>query len=342
MDNNRIELVLVHLGKTFPKSVVANLEFIRFQFPDQKMTMIIDSHLNGEYLRRRGINFRFYKDVTGIDAYLSKHSYSADFRDGFWQLSTKRVFAFLEYCQEEDNNPKLHIENDIHLFQNFPFSAFESLPKPAWLSYNDQRDVGSIISCPNKIMAKWLIEKILAELREDPNFTDMTLLKEVSTAYPDSIIKLPIAEGPDSAFFAQNVTKEDRLRNSEYFQHFSGVFDAAPLGMWITGQDPRNHRGTLLLHTNHADSYIQPNQVSYEWVGGSLITSVQEAIKIFNLHVHSKEVSLLRGSDNVFQSYVKLTSNKKEIHRFKSRVFISLSMKFLTRKIKRLVYEVRF
>lgn len=338
MSKVEIELVLVHLGNSFPKSLKANLDYIENSFPHLALTVIIDSRSNEEYLRRKNINFHYYKDLTRINHYFANHSYSSDFREGFWQSSTKRIFAFLEYFQENCGSAKIHIENDIHLFHNFPFKEFETLQTPAWLSYNEYRDVGSIIFCPSKNAAEWLIEKMLVKLEGNSHFTDMTILRDVSAEYPEAIAKLPIAECEDSLIYSQNVTPEDRQRNSEYFAHFSGIFDAAPLGMWITGQDPRNHRGSLLLHINHADSYIQPSQVGYEWTDNHLSFSNRDTVPIFNLHIHSKEISVLRGDEKAIQKYVDLASDMSEVRIFSRTVFISLCIKYLVSRLKRFIH----
>ena len=330
-----IELVLVHLGRKIPKTLNANISHIKKSFPELILTVIVDNISNFNDIKKQGVNCRTYKDLNNIEILFHGHQFNSGFRNGFWQSSTKRMFAFLEYFAEESNTPKIHIENDIHLRPNFPYAKFLKFKKLAWLGYNDSRDVGSIIYCPDKNSADWLTRQLISKMSISRDFTDMTLLRDVSSGNPLNVVKLPIAEKSTSVLFSPTVGIEERNRNSEYFELFNGIFDAAPMGMWITGQDPRNHRGKLLLHRNHADSYIQPSQGDYVFGSDKILSYSDKRIPIFNLHVHSKETNLLIGNEKLLIRYIKLTENKNSLHKFKLLVFVNLALNFFFKRIKK-------
>lgn len=332
-----IELVLVHLGKKIPKALNANISYIKNNFPELSLTVIVDNISNFNDMKKQGIKCRIYEDQNNIERLFHGHQFSSRFRNGFWKSSTKRLFAFLEYFSEESKTPKIHIENDIHLRPNFPYAKFLKLKKLAWLGYNEFRDVGSIIYCPDKDSADWLMDKLISKMSISRDFTDMTLLRDVSSGNPLNIVKLPIAEEPMSVLFSPSVRNEERNQNSEYFEVFNGIFDAAPMGMWITGQDPRNHRGRLLLHRNHADSYIQPSEGDYFFGSDNMLCYSEKKIPIFNLHVHSKETNLLIGNERLLKRYINLAKNKKNLQRFKMSVFVNLALNFLINRVKKVI-----
>jgi hypothetical protein len=324
-----IELVLVHLGTRIPSVLKANLKYIQQKFPELKITIVVDEKSNSEWLRRRGIDTHLYVDNYGIAELFESHSYSREFRQGFWQTSTKRIFAFLEYFDSNPSGPKIHIENDILLLQNFPFQVFANFDKIAWLSYNQARDVGALMFCPSTEEAHWLASKLLENMKVDDNFTDMTLLRDVSTKHPSNIAKLPIAESAESSLFAENVPLGERQINSQNYSIFNGVFDAAPIGMWVSGQDPRNHRGRQLLHVNHQDSYIQPGQVSFKFTESLISVQTEKNVLLYNLHVHSKELPMFSKREQLVKKYVSWTRDQRLITRFKPVVFAKLLWKRL-------------
>lgn len=336
-NEENIELVLVHLGKKIPEILNANISYIKKNFPELILTIIVDNISNLKYLNGKGVNSRIYNDLNDIKKHFHGHQFNSGFRNGFWQSSTKRIFAFLEYFTEESNTPKIHIENDIHLRPNFPYAKFLQLKNLAWLGYNDSRDVGSIIYCPDKNAADWLARQLISKMSISKDFTDMTLLRDISLKNPMNVIKLPIAEESTSVLFSPTVGKEECNQNSEYFELFNGIFDAAPMGMWITGQDPRNHRGRLLLHRNHDDSYIQPNMANYAFSSDKVLSFSEKRIPIFNLHVHSKETNLLSGNERALKRYIKLTRNKKSLQKFRLLLFIKLTFDFISKRILRIL-----
>jgi hypothetical protein len=336
-NEDNLELVLVHLGDKFPRILKANLKYIKIKFPKIQLTVIVDNIKNIEYLKKNDVNSRLYADLNDINHLFENHNFSSEFRNGFWQTSTKRLFAFLEYCSVEPFSPKIHMENDIHLFPNFPFNKFNKLNKLAWLGYNDSRDVGSIIFCPNKIEADWLTSELIKKMSETTDFTDMTLLRYVSLNNPQKMIKLPIAESFRSDLFSPEVDRDERERNSQYFKTFGGIFDAAPLGMWITGQDPRNHRGKLLLHVNHKDSFIQPGYADYSSDVDNCLYLSEKAIPIYNLHVHSKDLNVIGGNVNSLKKYIKLAKNKDLVSKYSFTLFLKLLCNFLLKRILGLI-----
>lgn len=329
-----VELVLVHLGKDVPSSMTGNLRNIIQKFPDLKVTVILDQIANQPIFRRLGVNTHIYSDLNQLDDLFINHEFNVNFRKGFWQKSTRRIFAFLEYFDADSDFPKIHIENDILLSEKFPFDTFLELNKCGWLSYNEYRDVGSIIYCPDVQTARWLESELRRKMSAKFDFTDMTLLRDVSKENPTKVAKFPIAENPKSPFFAEYVLEEDRLLNSQLYELFGGIFDAAPIGMWLTGQDPRNHRGKLLLHVNHADSFIQPANTIYTGSDKELSVDLTSQVPVFNLHIHSKELAVLSGEKGSLKKYIDLAQNRNQMSKLKYAVLVKIVWRFLLNRAR--------
>ena len=286
--SENVKVVFVHLRTLVPKYVWRNMERIKSQNPSLEVTLLSDREENLNKARQLGVNVWAYSPSGAVLKILDGHSLSSGFRNGFWQTSILRLFAFLDYVEEIDH-PMVHLESDVLTSASFPWGKFESLENCAWLQFNDQRDVAAIVYCPSGSEAGWLKHALLETMSSESQATDMTLLSAVSKEFTARITLLPIAQKKDSVLYAQNVSEAARVRNSSAFGLFGGIFDSAPLGMWLMGQDPRNHYGILQRHIHLSDSYIDPQRLR---VGSQKPTIIvydgDETFQLFNLHLHSK------------------------------------------------------
>lgn len=286
--SENVKVVFVHLRTLVPKYVWRNMERIKSQNPSLEVTLLSDREENLNKARQLGVNVWEYIPSSAVLKILDGHSLSSGFRNGFWQTSILRLFAFLDYVEEVDY-AMVHLESDVLTSTSFPWAKFETLEHCAWLQFNDQRDVAAIVYCPSGSEAGWLKDALLETMSTESQATDMTLLSAVSKEFRTRITLLPIAQKKDSSLYAQNVNEEARVRNSSAFSLFGGIFDSAPLGMWLMGQDPRNHYGILQRHIHLSDSYIDPRQLR---VGSQksivIIHDGDETFQLFNLHLHSK------------------------------------------------------
>jgi hypothetical protein len=285
---NRPEIIFVHLNSTVPPYIQKNISRTKKMFPDQQIVLITDLERNLEIAKKLRIASEVYLPDIELSELLNSHAFDAKFRKGFWQSSIVRLFAFLERA-ESVNGIAVHIESDVLLSPNFPWSSFNKLDKLAWLKFNSERDVAAIVSCPNGTEAAWLIAELKSLLRKYNDKTDMTLLSSVSKEYPKRIATLPIAPFTNSRLINDNVPRESRENNSSLTSEFGGFFDAAPVGMWLSGQDPRNNFGLLRRHVNLVDSYIDTSKLNLSYNKGRLFyVESGQKYELFNLHLHSK------------------------------------------------------
>ena len=124
---------------------------------------------------------------------------------------------------------------------------------------------------------------------------EMELLRAYHETFPNLVTYLPI--------FWSDSSKS--LDSSYLFGDFQALFDAAALGQWAGGVDPRNVNGKeqLCCFENSNSPYnFSSGQHSlvwketHPWVGvqpflkETISGSVSRLVRIMNLHVHSKEL----------------------------------------------------
>ncbi len=278
----------MHLRTAVPKYVWRNMIRINRENPSLEVTLLSDQEENLKKARKIGLLAEKYAPSDSVLDTLESHSLSSAFRNGFWQTSILRLFAFLEYVEDADY-PMVHIESDVLTANDFPWSAFTTLQNCAWLQFNQERDVAAIVYCPNSSEAEWLKNTLIEFMSSEVEATDMTLLSAISEKYQSRVTLLPIAQKSDSILYSRHVAEEARVRNSSSFNLFGGIFDSAPLGMWLMGQDARNHYGVLQRHIHLPDSYIDARQLRiYSRKSKMFVADGEEIFRLYNLHLHSK------------------------------------------------------
>lgn len=300
-------------------------------FPEANLTLVVDN-LKVKLKNDLGqlVNIHLYiRDKRIIDRLFSKSKLDTDFRKGFWQFSIERFFALSDYHKTIPNQPLLHFESDLIIFPNFPFSEISSQKSLIWCKYNQSRDVGSLHFSPNFQESDWLCGEIFEGIYNNPLHTDMTILQEIRKVNSYRIKTFPILESTTNTLFnIQQPFTFEQISFGDIQLKTGGIFDSAPIGMWLLGQDPRNHYGIKFLHDTKIfisdKCYINPSLGNYviDKSGSIYLKNGDISIPIFCLHVHSKEIRLFNEkSITNLSRYIALGSVKNLQKRF---IFSSL------------------
>jgi hypothetical protein len=101
--------------------------------------------------------------------------------------------------------------------------------------------------------------------------------------------------------------------------------------MWLCGEDPRNHYGTLRLHSNseftRGSIDYDPSKLNYSYSSdvGLQIELASRPVTINCLHVHSKDLELFgQNWDRRLENFVNLSQQAKPMKRFLLPVLIQL------------------
>lgn len=206
---------------------------------------------------------------------------SDEFRSNFWRYTTERFFAIDAYLEAfEDNEPFLHIENDVMLYTDLEqlenVITTQDRRNKDKISFivkdSDHRGIGS---CLYSNRQEWL-DFIKYALQQKEPVNDMYLLG----GYP-KFNTLPTTPNP------------------------RGVFDAACLGQYLGGIDPRNIANVTEIYKYNnptigfinETSTIDPSKYTILKKLAKDTPRIQKyyqydesnkAVPIHNLHIHSK------------------------------------------------------
>jgi len=239
-----------------------------------------------------GIETYLYQPTRETDDIFRSTTHSITFRHDFWRTSVERLIAIQQYQTETNQEKLLHIESDVMLMPNFPWSKVEKLDKLAWLSANSFLDCAALLYSPSINAIEWLSEELKSEILLHKDATDMKVLYSIRKKSPGEIKLFPST----SAALADELLRSDKerfLENTKLTSYFGGIFDVLNMGMWLTGQNPRNQGGKVIRYEKYftQDNDFDPN--SFLLHNGCLSVGEQPRASVFNLHVHSKNLRLL-------------------------------------------------
>jgi hypothetical protein len=296
-----MRVVFIHLGEVRADHLWLNIKRHLRLFPGVPVTLIVDNKFHPIEGLEGLIDIFFYERSSLHNEFISKNLvHGEDFRHGFWRYSTERLFAVVAYHSEVPTEKLLHVESDVLLLRGFPFERMELTSTLAWTRYNNVMDVAALVFLPNLESSTWLAGEMIKEMTNSPSHTDMTLLNVIAHNHPNIVRILPSA----SSKIPSLINKKSFVKSQEVelISHgadfYAGVFDPAAIGMWATGEDPRNNYGiTRYLDRgilDSGDSYIDPSGVtlSYDEKDGIILSEGENSIKLWNLHVHSKNLQL--------------------------------------------------
>ena len=335
------EILFVHLGNEKASHLASNIKLIKTLLPLTNINCVLSE--NSQLSRKfpSGVNIFTYKPTEKINALFESKILDKKFRNGFWRYTLERLLAINVVHNLRPNTSQIHIESDILLLPGFPISQFSKIEKISWLESSPNSDIASIVFFPNQNLTKKFTEHILKFIHDSSSPTDMHALHYLRNRYPMNYGLLPSS---NDKFPKLAMLKSD-LSNQEV--PLDGVFDAASIGMWLTGIDPRNSYGfTKYFSTDKlADSkfFINPNSYPLSFVRGQGLYFMDgtKKLQIYNLHIHSKSKKIFsRSSYKEIEKLVKFSRKNKVRIRFKPQVFVELIVNnFLNRTLLEFIYN---
>jgi hypothetical protein len=332
-----LNLVFIQLGSTPEEYVWRNILRCKSIAKNMKIYMVSDSQQTLNKAEAIGISAWRYSSSTEVSNLLDGMTVDLEFRGGFWRYSLERLFALNAFQESHHEAPLLHIENDIFLFENFPWEKIIECDKLMWLPFNMDRDVASIIYSPSKSTGRWLHTQMIRNLMNNQDLSDMSLLRKISSEFEEFVNYFPIANDSESKLLDSGLPEVYRIRISLLSDFFNGIFDGASLGMWLTGQDPRNHFGRLVRYRDITESALRTAELHRTLTFDNSILQVN-GFQLYNLHVHSKNLKLFgKGYERYLSKYIKESTYNAEVSQFSFWGFWSLLKGYLKRRLFRLL-----
>ena len=311
-----MDLHFIYLGRALPYYGPAALALAR-RFSGVNISLIGPAAM--ETSARRGrIEFvaleEFY-DSNSFSEARARLSQSVAFRDGFWVKTLERFFVLEQFMAQGAFKAVLHAELDQLLFRvDVLAAALESDSRRGVFVpfHNSSAAVASVFYCNNleslsalneysRVMPTFPHEMAMLAQWSSSGRRDAFALPTMATAMQVGEIRLPVS-GPTES-------------------ELGGVVDAAQLGQWVAGIEPRNvplpksHRnkfvdqpGDMLLSRRQLESltfgFEEPTGLLY------CTTDTGETHRVYNLHLHSKIHASLAKGDSPPTALVDLANSR--------------------------------
>ena len=218
-----------------------------------------------------------------------KSKLNKQFRNGFWNNASKRLFLVYEYMKLENLTNVLHLENDVLLYDNLNYNFEEKI----YITMDsNNRCIPGIIYIPKY--------NLLTNLIENYHFAknDMINLANFYLTNKDIVKTFPIID--DSI---------DKCIYNENFYEFNSIFDGAAIGQYLGGIDPRNKKGDTTGFINETCK-IKYDKYTFKWFKKNkyyfpYIDINGKLIPINNLHIHCKKLENFRIENPIENKYIK-------------------------------------
>jgi hypothetical protein len=290
-----IPIVLVHLGSKLPRHLQANLKYLKnFGKP---IYLITDN---------KNIEKRFRN--TSVHTYLYEHSlqefaaievnttHNLRFRDGFWAKAIIRLMALESFMKHSNSTSFIHLESDIWISPNFPFKLLQSQnEKISFPIESVGHGIPSVVYVPSVKSIENLVNFVRKSIAEDSSATDMSILYNYAVKYPQEVNILKTI--PKLGNFSRGGHPNELASQVTCKLEDEGIFDALSIGMYFTGEDPRNNKGRRQLFIEKTDSFLNLKSSSLNFKGNRLLISKNGIeTEVYNLHVHSKDIRVFKPS----------------------------------------------
>lgn len=316
-----IPIVIVYLNSNLPRYAQKNLNYLSRVFPSHEIFLASNRFENQRYTRKlKNVKFHYLNDFSHELRKLQEiSSLPIEFRNGFWITTTARFKAIEMLMKNELLGRVLHIEADVLLFKNFPFDLSVFQQKSLSYPYVSENSAAASIFYIGDLEELESFNEFTLELvKDNPSISDMGILARYGNLEGSRVIKLFSGFGKSNSYCGKY------------------LFDAATLGMYLTGQDPRNFKGLIKRYLDTDDHSVKPSiaKINYSTTDEVFIEILNESYIISNLHIHSKQAKFfsVRRSEKSIRKAINGIGRKQKVS-FSFKIWLLMSVKYLERRI---------
>ena len=256
------------------------------------------------------IDFTEFFDSRQFEEFRALSPMNGDFRNGFWFKAVLRFFVFEQFMEKYKVNSFLHLELDVPGFSldKIPFGLDKNgrgvfVP---WLT--DTHGIASFVYV-NHLSG---LRQILRGFSEHSHLGHEMAMLGAILRDGRGVFGLPT-----TGTLASIVRGDQLPRNQVLPSRDVGVFDAAPIGHWILGNDPRNQPGRL-VRNHFVFHYVDDSQQDLDSLRIELSVSedsvdletVAGRFSLHCLHIHSKALYLVRWR-SLFRWIIQVANGSK-------------------------------
>jgi hypothetical protein len=284
-----VNIVLVSVG-VFQEYIIDNVKQLLYLGHENQIYVITNSNYFHRLEEFRGkIHLVEAETLITIDekemnAHL-RMEVDRNFRNQFWALTSSRFF-YVYYAMRELNLENVfHLENDVLIYHSCDDILPCVDPSHLYIPFDSKdRNIASVVYIPNHGIFRAILDHYDFSKNDMFNFSH---IRDTT----DLIRVLPIFPSGDSQM--ECVTQN--------WHRFGGIiFDAAAMGQFIGGVDPRNVDGDTTGFVN-TDCIVRYDPYTFYWdhQRPHLRISPTLSIPIFNLHIHCKQLEKFSFHSNL-------------------------------------------
>lgn len=290
-----MSIVFAHFHSSPPKHLLLNIERTIKLFPEQRVFLLTDK--NSPRIRINNLNIFEVSPNREWIRLENQLAHDKNFRNNFWFTSIARFLAISEFARNHSDEI-FHLESDVIIANDFPFKLFTQT-KSLFLFplVSDTLAIASCLYVKNFEAAKYLANFAILEALNDPNTTDMHILRKLTRVNGKKFEMLPTAPSQQSSM--PSVDEDFLKENDKMMSYFGGVFDGFDLGRYLFGMDPRNKRGFSTLREFDSSVYLNTRELKFSVKNNREFPYVldverNQEVPVFALHIHCKNVNLFK------------------------------------------------
>lgn len=295
-------IVFIHIGKSIPPYAEVAITQAREFNPNASIIMLANQEALNDFncTNITCISCESLTKTTDHADFLAQTSLDAISREGFWLYTSERFLYLADLMAQYELRDVFHLEYDNMLYADLGalLPVFQSHYQGIGATFdNDARCIPGFVYIRNSEAMNRLSKSFSNHAKD--NLNDMQILALFKNENSrDSIDHLPIITN-EYVETHELVTPSGHVaaQKSEYAKNivaFNSIFDAAALGQFLGGIDPRN--GLSAPGFINESCVFNPSLITIEWIADKQQRKVPYVVyphakyRINNLHIHSKHL----------------------------------------------------
>jgi len=317
------KLVFVFLGRDFPDYAKASIELVGIT-NDLEVVLLASQSVRQQVLNLKieFIPIEDFYNPSNFEGFHRMSFNSSTFRDGFWLKTLERFFVLEQFMIASSEKNILHAELDQLLFRvdllsrNLIASKFSGLMLPF---HSPGIAVASVVFISDFGVLTDFVNYSIKQASFD---SEMSLLANWAKDLPSKVCAAPTFSSLKNSIDYESKIGLPVVSDSTT----EGFLDAAQIGQWVGGIDPRN----VSLRFSPVNKFVDPPRdllleesdlsefiFKFDSTEGFLTIDSKQSTssRLYNLHLHSKIHPLLLNDALSFKRFFDI-SNQKLPYRF--------------------------
>jgi len=298
--------VQVHLGKSVPPHLYEQLRQTRLINPSEQIYLILSEGAEADIKVLRALDVVVVRRESLVPCqnhkdFLRRNRFSKKSLGGFWLFTSERFYAIESFLRAFRIENIIHSENDVMLYESagrlLP-SLITHCPRIGVTMDADTRCVPGFVFIRDydalSTMNEFIIRKALRSTKNDMRAIAV-FMNQGSVGSCSALPVIPSVYRKAYPLINAEGERGERPWYDEAFGVFGGVFDAAALGQYLGGIDPKISDSDTRGFISETAVY-DPRNFNLHWKTESGLRKPYGTVgdvefPIFNLHIHSKRLA---------------------------------------------------